>query len=317
MVEQLENICNQSHIPLNKLIGLSGISKSKYYEWKKRAGKENRHNGKIPKKHWLTPEEQQAIVDYARSLIGAGTYFIKEGYRRLTYKMIDEDIVYCSPASVYRLLKKNSLLNRWNTEKKSSKGEGYHQPDKPHQQWHTDIKYINFKGTFLFFIGVLDGYSRYIVHHELRANMTEYDVEIALQRALEKYPGVKPRIISDNGGQYISKEFKDFITLTGLQHTRTSIAYPQSNGKIERFHRSLEEECLRKNSMISIKDAEAIMAKYVNHYNNERLHSSLYYLTPKDYLEDKVEEKLKVREDKLNKATGERIKYWEEKKKVA
>jgi len=295
---------------------MTGIAKGKYYDWKKREGMANRHNGKIPKKHWLTPEEREAILNYARSQIGDGAYFIRDGYRRLTYKMIDEDIAYCSPASVYRILKKNGLLNRWNTRKQSSKGEGYKQPTKPHQEWHTDIKYVNFRGTFLFFIGVLDGYSRYIVHYELRANMTEYDVELTVQRALEKHPGEKPRIISDNGSQYISKDFKDYITMAGLQHSRTSVAYPQSNGKIERFHRSLEDECIRTNSMINIKDAINIMDKYVNYYNNERLHSSLYFLTPKDFLEGNVDEKLRIREEKLNLAVEQRVKYWQEKKNV-
>ena len=280
-------------------------------------GKENRHNGKIPKKHWLTPEEREAILNYARSKIGDGAYFIKEGYRRLTYQMIDEDIVYCSPASVYRVLKKYGLLNRWNTKKKSSKGNGYHQPTKPHQEWHTDIKYVNFKGSFLFFIGVMDGYSRYIVHYELRASMSEYDVELTVQRALEKYPDEKPRIISDNGSQYISLDFKEYIKHAGLQHTRTSVAYPQANGKIERFHRSLEDEYIRKNSMINIKDAMQTMDKYVNYYNNERLHSSLFFLTPRDYLDGNVDEKLQLREKKLTEATENRMKYWEAKKKVA
>lgn len=264
VIEKLETISNKSHIPLYKLIGMTGISKGKFYEWKKRIGKENRHNGKIPKKHWLTPEERAAILNYARSKISEGTYFIKEGYRRLTYQMIDDDIVYCSPASVYRLLKKHGLLNRWNTNKKSSKGNGYNQPTKPHQEWHTDIKYVNFRGTFLFFIGVMDGYSRYIVHYELRSSMSEYDVELTVQRALEKHPDEKPRIISDNGSQYISLDFKEYIKQAGLQHTRTSVAYPQANGKMERFHRSLEDECIRKNSMVNLKDALQSMDKYVN-----------------------------------------------------
>jgi transposase InsO family protein len=295
---------------------MTGINRCKFYDWKKRAGQPNRHNGKIPKKHWLTPEERDAIIDYARSRIGDGTFFVNEGYRRLTYQMIDEDIVYCSPSSVYRVLKSEDMLNRWNTSKSSSKGNGYRQPEKPHMEWHTDIKHVNFKGTFLFLISVMDGYSRYIVHHELRANMTEYDVELTVQKALEKHPGEKPRIISDNGGQYISKDFKDYIKQAGLRHTRTSVAYPQSNGKIERFHRSIEDECIRKKSMISMKDAVNIMASYIEYYNNERLHSSLYFLTPKDYIEGTADDKLKARENKLNKGFEDRIRYWETQKGV-
>ena len=83
---------------------------------------------------------------------------------------------------------------------------------------------------------VLDGFSRYIVHHELRESMTEVDVEIVIQVALEKHPGVKPRIISDNGSQYLSKDFKAFIRFNGMTHVTTSPYYPQSNGKQERFY---------------------------------------------------------------------------------
>ena len=92
---------------------------------------------------------------------------------------------------------------------------------------------------------LLDGCSRAIVHWELRESMTETDVEIILQRALEKYPHAKPRIISDNGPQFIARDFKEFIRLAGLTHVRTSPAYPQSNGKIERWHKSLKTHCIR------------------------------------------------------------------------
>ncbi len=147
--------------------------------------------------------------------------------------MMDEDIVAVSPSSTYRILKSAGLLNRWNNVKKNLKGKGFDQPIVPHQHWHVDIKYVNFKGAFLFLISVIDGYSRYIVHHELRNSMQEFDVQITIQRALEKYPGYKPRIISDNGSQFISKDFAEYLKFAGLQHIRTSIAYPQSNGKIE------------------------------------------------------------------------------------
>jgi transposase InsO family protein len=106
------------------------------------------------------------------------------------------------------------------------KGTGFIQPEKPHEHWHTDIKYVNFHGSFLFLISVIAGYSGFIVHHELRLNMQEYDVELTIQRALEKYPGVTPRIISDNGSQFISRDFAEFLKFVGLDHIRTSVNYP-------------------------------------------------------------------------------------------
>jgi len=294
-----------------------GINRTKYYSWVQRTGLTNNHNGQMPKQHWLTPEEKNTIISFARRYIGTHQYYLNDGYRRITYMGIDANEFACSPTTVYRVLSRAGLLSKWNRKRSSSKGMGFIQPLEPHQQWHTDIKFINFQGTFLFFIGVMDGYSRYIVHHELRTSMTEYDVEIAIQRALEKHPDKKPKLITDNGSQYVSKEFKSYLKEVGLQHIKTSVHYPQSNGKIERFHRSLEEECVRTSSMINIDDARKQIEKYVDHYNNHRLHSALFYLRPVDFLSGNVDALLKERQDKLDKANNDRIKYWESKKNVA
>jgi transposase InsO family protein len=124
--------------------------------------------------------------------------------------------------------------------------EGYRvaQPPTPHEHWHIDVSYINISGTFYYLCSVLDGYSRSLVHWELRASMTEAEIEIVLQRAREKYPQAKPRIISDNGPQFIARDFKEFIRIAGMTHVRTSPYYPQSNGKLERWHKSLKSECI-------------------------------------------------------------------------
>ncbi|MFZ2323821.1 MAG: DDE-type integrase/transposase/recombinase [Ignavibacteriaceae bacterium] len=291
----------KTNTPVNKLLGIIGISSSKYYSWINRFEQTNNHNGFIPKKHWIVDWERQAIINYAKTHIG-------EGYRRMTYMMIDDNIAAVSPSTTYRVLKSVDLLNRWNKVKKSSKGNGFDQPTFPHQHWHTDIKYVNFRGTFLFLISVIDGYSRYIVHHELRMNMQEYDVQLTVQRALEKYPLVKPRLITDNGSQFISKDFAEYLKLAGLQHIRTSIAYPQSNGKIERYHRTIHEECLMRKSLIDLDDARKQITKFIEYYNTKRLHSSLFYLTPYDFLNDKITEKLEERNIKLQSAKKARYK---------
>lgn len=282
----------KTNTPVNKFLKMIGISSSKYYSWIDRHKQPNNHNGIIPKKHWIVDWEREAIINYART-------HTAEGYRRLTYMMIDDNVVAVSPSTTYRVLKSSGLLNRWNKIKTSSKGSGFDQPTIPHEHWHTDIKYVNFRGTFLFLISVIDGYSRYIVHHELRTNMQEYDVQITLQRALEKYPSVKPRLITDNGSQYISKDFAEYLKFVGLQHIRTSIAYPQSNGKIERYHRTIHQECLATKSLINLDDAIVQIDNFINYYNTKRLHSSLFYLTPDDFLNDRITEKLEARITKL------------------
>jgi len=288
-------IKSKTNTPANKLIGMIGISSSKYYSWRDRFEQPNNHNGIIPKRHWILDWEREAILGYAQNNIS-------EGYRRLTYMMIDDNIVAVSPSTTYRVLKTAGLLNKWNKLKKSSKGNGFIQPTAPHEHWHTDIKYVNFQGTFLFLISVIDGYSRFIVHHELRRSMQEFDVQITIQRALEKYPETKPRLISDNGSQYISKDFAEFIKHAGLQHIRTSVAYPQSNGKIERYHRTINRECLRVKSLVDLNDARKQVAEFVEFYNSKRLHSSLFYLTPEDFLLNRIDEKINERNIKLQTA---------------
>ena len=136
--------------------------------------------------------------------------------------------------------------------------------------------------------------------------MTEFDVEIVVQRALERFPGVSSRVISDNGSQFVAREFKEFIRLSGLTHVRTSPNHPQSNGKKERFFRSAKEEAIRPGSPLSVEDARRIMARYSTRYNEERLHSAIGYITPQDKLEGRAEAIQQERQAKLEAARQRR-----------
>jgi len=311
VVGRIIYLSERSSLPVNILLTFIGLTKVKFYRWLKRTGTPNRHNGQIPKSHWLLPEEVEEIKVYAKEHYSNGDFFLKDGYRRLAYQMLDENIVAASPSSVYRILKAEGLLNKWNTSKRSLKGTGFNQPDYPHKHWHTDIKYLNFNGTFLFLIPVIDGYSRYIVHHEVRHTMTEYDVQLTIQKAKDKFPKARPRIISDNGPQFIAKEFKSFIKQAEFQHVTLSVKYPESNGKIERFNRTISEECLRIKSPLNLDEYKTYVEDYINFYNTKRLHSSLNYLTPEDYLLGRKDQRLQKRELKLQMAEQKRKIYWE------
>ncbi len=281
VVDYVRYWADKTDIKATKMVRWIGIARSKFYDWRSRYGKLNEHNAWIPRDFWLTDWEKQAIIDY----------YIDhplEGYRRLTYMMMDADIVAVSPSSVYRVLKNADLLNRWN-RKASKKGTGFHQPLKAHEHWHIDISYINISGTFYYMCSVLDGFSRYIVHWEIREAMKESDVEIILQRAREKFPETQPRVISDNGPQFISKDFKEFIRISGMTHVKTSPYYPQSNGKLERYHKTIKSTCIRVKTPLSLEDARSVVSEFVTRYNNERLHSSIGYVTPKDKLQGRAE----------------------------
>jgi transposase InsO family protein len=213
--------------------------------------------------------------------------------------------VAVSPSSVYRVLKEAGAIRRWNRQP-SKKGTGFVQPLKPHEHWHVDVSYINVCGTFYYLCTILDGCSRYVVHWEIKESMTEADVEIIVQRAREKFPGVAPRIISDNGPQFMAKDFKEFIRICGMTHVRTSPYYPQSNGKLERWHRSVKSECIRPSTPLSLEDARHSVSDYVTHYNEVRLHSAVGYVTPKDTLDGREAEIFAARDRKLAEARERR-----------
>lgn len=275
----------------SRFIGYLGITSSKFYDWKRRYGHVNEHNCRIPRDFWLEEWEKDAIIAYYLD-------HPHDGYRRVTYMMIDDDIVAVSPSSVYRVLKEAGVMRKW-ASGKSSKGSGFDHPTQPHEHWHTDICYINICGTFYYLCSVFDGYSRFVVHWEIRERMLEQDVEIIIQRALEKYPDVSPRIISDNGPQYTAKDFKEFIRMSGLSHVKTAPYYPQSNGKLERWHSSLKQECIRTRTPLSLEDACQLVEHFVDYYNTERLHSALGYIAPADKLAGREKSIFRQRDEKL------------------
>ena len=136
--------------------------------------------------------------------------------------------------------------------------------------------------------------------------MTEPEVETIIQRARERFPGERPRIISDNGPQFIAKDFKEFIRICGMTHVRTSPYYPQSNGKIERWHKTLKGECIRIKVPLSLEDARRLVAEFVAHYNEMRLHSAISYVAPADKLAGRAPTILAERDRKLEAARERR-----------
>ena len=284
----------KTEIGLERLLGWIPLSSRKFRDWRCRYGKVNEHNFLVPRDHWLEDWEKRAIVDFH------GKYPL-EGYRRLCFMMLDWDIVAVSPASVYRVLKAEGLLgDRWN--KPSRKGTGFVQPLEPHAHWHIDFSYVNVGGTFYYLCSILDGCSRSIVHWEIRESMKEADAELVLQRAREKHPEARPRIISDNGPQFVAKDFKEFLRQWQTSHVRTSPHYPESNGKLERYHRTLKEQAIRPKTPLTLEDARRVVGEFVEHYNTVRLHSALGYVTPKDRLEGRHTEIYATRDRKLEAA---------------
>jgi putative transposase len=294
VVDFMNRWADKTEIAVGRLVAWADLARSKFFDWKERYGKVNEHNVWIPRDHWLEDWEKKAIIAFHQQNP-------LEGYRRLTFMMLDADLVAVSPSSVYRVLAQAGLLDnrKWLPSKK---GTGFVQPLAPHEHWHVDVSYLNICGTFYYLCSVLDGCSRFIVHWEIREQMKESDVETILERAKEKYPQARPRIITDNGPQFIARDFKEFIRLSGMTHVRTSPFYPQSNGKLERWHQSAKRECIRPRCPLSLEEARRIVGEFVEHYNTRRLHSAIGYLAPADKLAGRQDEIFAARDRKLEAA---------------
>lgn len=294
MVDFVREWSTKTELPVQSFLAWLGLARGKFYAWRERYGKANEHNALVPRDHWLESWERQAILDFHER-------FPLEGYRRLAFMMLDQDVVAVSPSSVYRVLAKAGRLDRWN-RRPSKKGTGFQQPVLPHQHWHIDVAYLNLAGTFYYLCSVLDGASRALLHWEIREAMTEADVECILQRAHERYPQAHPRIISDNGPQFVARDFKEFIRVAGMTHVRTSPYYPQSNGKIERWHKTLKGTALRPASPDDLDHARAVVTEFVEHYNHLRLHSAIGYIAPHDCLQGRSQAIWAERDRKLEEA---------------
>ena len=273
------------------------MSRTRYHEWRRRAA-EARLEDCAPvgvAYAAILPEEKEAVLTYALA-------HPKDGYRRLAWQMVDEDVAYLSPSSVYRILSDADLLYRW--KRSRSSGQAPPKPTEPNERWHTDLMYLRIGGAWYFLVTVLDAYSRYVVHGELLTSMRAADVRLVIQQALE-VTGAKPQIVSDNGSQFTAAEFKQLVRLFELEHIRIRTYHPESNGVLERFHRSTREE-LGEEELGNLGRARALIGRWVEHYNETRLHAGIEYLPPAEYYRGDPEARLEERRQKLTRARAHR-----------
>lgn len=219
---------------LGRVVGRLGLSRSRYYAWTRRAGEErltDRSGGAECAAHGVLEEEKRAVLDYALT-------HPRDGYRRLAWGMLDEDVAYVSPSSVYRILREQDLLYRWKRSRRS--GQRPPEPTAANQRWHTDLMYLRVGDTWYFLVTVLDAYSRYVVHWDLLASMRAAEVRVVIEDALRK-TGATPEVVTDNGSQFTARDFKALVREFKLAHIRIRTYHPESNGRVERFHRGTRE----------------------------------------------------------------------------
>ena len=284
-----------------------GVSRRSYYRWlKEEAWAKTRPaepSPPVPPYEALS-EEKKAVITYARK-------HTELRHRELAWRMVDEDVAFVSPSTVYRILKESNLICPWRRriKKKRALEERATAPD---QRWSTDLMHVQVAGRVYYFVAFLDEYSRYIVHHEMLLGMDGLTVSLAAQKAIETLPPgpdgkplAKPEIRSDNGSCYIAKEFRVVLQENGLGHHRIKPHCPEENGLMERANRTLRAG-LEEEEPSNLLETESLMTRIVRRYNESRLHSALGYLPPREFYRGEPSRRFEERRVKLFQARHRR-----------
>ena len=256
--------------PAQRTLAALGVPRSVYYGWRRRECLQDRPG--VPCRIYeVLPEERAAICRFA--LLQP-----KIGYRKLTWMMVDAGIACVGESTVYRVLSEADLLSRWKRSERSS-GEYHFRPTAPNQQWHTDVMYVWVAARFYFLLNFIDAYSRYSVHHKLLITLDGQSVATELQAALEAAQDVQPRVVHDHGSEFVNRDVAAVIKAHNLIDIKTRPRHPESNGIVERFNGTVRDQSDNDYGG-NYFEAEAIIAKLMQHYNEERLHATLGYMTP-------------------------------------
>jgi putative transposase len=247
-----------------------GVPRSVYYAWQGRDSLVDRI-GAPCRTYEVLREERAAICAFALQ-------YPRIGYRKLTWMMVDTGTACVGESTVYRVLSDADLLSRWKRSSVSS-GEYNFRPTAPNQQWHTDVMYVWVAARFYFLVSFVDAYSRYIVHHKLLMSLDGKSVATELAAALEAVSAAKPRVVHDHGSEFVNRDVAAVIKAHNLIDIKTKPRHPESNGIVERFNGTVRDESDNDYGNNYLQ-AEAIIGKLMQHYNQERLHATLGYMTP-------------------------------------
>ncbi len=303
----VEQTRQRSGWPAKRTLSILGVAVRTYYRWLKEEKWARRLSAppiKPVQAYEALPEEKQAVLDYARR-------HPELRHRELAWRMVDEDVVCLSASTVYRILKEANLVCPWRRRSKRRRDQE-EKASRPDQIWATDLMYVQVGGGTYFFVSFLDEYSRYVVHHELLMGMDGLTVSLAAQSAIDKLPkgsdglpATRPMIRSDNGSGYVSQEFRVVLKENGLDHQRIKPHCPEENGVMERANRTIREH-LDGEELVNLVQAQAVFARIIRRYNEERLHGALGYLRPADYYRGDPEVKHESRRQKMAQARHRR-----------
>lgn len=281
---EIIEIVKDSELGVNRTLKELGIHKSTFYHWYGKYQDEG-YGGLAPRRrainsHWnkIPDTHRQKVVEIALDLPELSP-------RELAWHITDNRGFFISESSVYRILKHRGLITSPAHLLMRADDEFKDKTTRVNQMWQTDFTYFKIIGWGWYYLStVLDDYSRYIVCWELCSSMTSKDAEQSIESALQ-CTGLKnnnpPRLLSDNGSCYISSNLADYLGNVGMDHVRGAPNHPQTQGKIERYHRSMKN-VIKLEHYYSPEQLKYRLNEFVNYYNNKRYHESLQNVTPAD-----------------------------------
>lgn len=301
--EKLEiiHLVEQSELSIKATLDEMGIPRSTFYRWYRQYQEEGAE-GLLeqkpgPQQFWnkIPGTVREQIVDLALS-------YPDQSCRQIAWQFVDEYGYYVSESSVYRILKSYDLVASPVFEMISAKDK-YERPTKHvHELWQTDFTYFKVLNWGWYYLStILDDHSRFIIAWRLAPTMGHHDVEETLKMALET-SGLErarvrhqPRLLSDNGSAYISTDLREFLKRKNINHVRGAPYHPMTQGKIERWHRSMKN-VVKLDNYYTPGELEIAIGAFVEYYNHERYHESLENLTPADVYFGRRKEVLSKRE---------------------
>jgi transposase InsO family protein/transposase-like protein len=295
--QEIITLVERSELGVNRTLLQLGINKSTFYKWYK-AYLDKGIIGLQPKvvtqQRWnsIPQQEKNLVVEIALE-------YTELSPRELSCRISDAKGIFISESSVYRILKSRGLITSPSHILLSAANEYSHKTCFVHEMWQTDFTYFKILGWGWYYLStILDDYSRFIVHWELCKTMKTEDVERTVSRALKAadLPGdYRPRLLADNGACYIASELKEFLNNNKMKLIHGKPNHPQTQGKIERYHRSMKN-VVKLDHYYCPEELEASISSFVHYYNHQRYHESLNNVTPADVYYGRQDEILKYRE---------------------
>jgi putative transposase len=288
-----------------------GISIKRFYSLKKITPKPD-----TPRRiqlNAITSEGKGAVISYALS-------HTELNHREMSYRMIDDDVAFMSPSSVYRILKENNLLVQRGKREKPERWNPHERLTETDQIWQTDLMNLFYRKRDYYFFSYLDVYSRFVVYYKLLMSMTGDTTREATREALIKTDRRPDIIQSDNGSGYISSEFRNYLSKSDIEHRRIHPHCPNENAEIERYHRTVRE-LVDPDDATDFEHLNKLIKERIEYYNYRRYHSAIGFVTPWSKYNGKADQILEARKHKLEKARKKRIienfeQYKKEKQKI-